>query len=201
MDDIFTTKPCVCEYLGYKDGNCEPGCKECEAGYYMTNYTTTGRCETCNLLFPHCETCERVFQGATVDAGQSIAKFNPEAPRCTGCDPMFVLFDGECVSDGIIEFESPRYHVYQDEVQIDVLVYRNLDYDPRYRHVLGRNNHIDRPPGQDVTIVVHSEDVTAKSTSLDQGGRLASFDRTNFVTTFEVRKVFDKPLPEYEWGE
>ena len=118
--------------MGYVDEDCEPGCKECDKGYYMTNYTTTGRCEACHLRFPHCETCERVFQGAYAKNGMSEPIFQIEEPRCTGCDPLFVLYNGECISDGVIEFESPRYHVYQDEGYVDILVYRNLDYDPKF---------------------------------------------------------------------
>ncbi|CAD7967564.1 unnamed protein product, partial [Amoebophrya sp. A25] len=96
---------------------CVPGCKVCDKGYFLTNRTENGRCEACHLNFPHCQTCERVFTTRGVES---------EAVRCTLCDPLFVLHDGECVSDGVFEFESPRYHVYQDEAYIDVYVVRNL---------------------------------------------------------------------------
>lgn len=147
--------------------DCEPGCKSCTRGYYVTNRTLSGRCERCNLKFPHCEVCERVLERGV------------ETPvRCLGCDPLFVLHDGECVSDGVIEFVSPRYHAYQDSAYVDVAITRNLIRNSTFL--------------QNVTILIQSEDLTAKSKSLLNNGDLAHYRETTIFTTFRIphQKMF-----------
>eukprot|EP00392_Amoebophrya_sp_AT5.2_P010528 g10592.t1 len=142
---------------------CVPGCKTCDRGYFLSNRTESGRCEACHLTFPHCQTCERVYTTKGVES---------ENVRCTGCDPLFVLHDGECISDGVFEFESPTYHVFQDENFVDVAVVRNLI----------RNTSFVK----NVTVLVQSADVTAKSKSLANLGELAHFRDTNVFTEFSV---------------
>ena len=96
---------------------CEPfsgTCIECDAGTFLVTQTTSSsdlavqsKCLQCNLQWPHCSLCT--------------------STRCTACDPLFVLYKGNCVSDGIIEFTSPTYHVNSDAKVVTVTVVRSLD--------------------------------------------------------------------------
>ena len=95
-------------------------CQECDFGYYLSS----GKCMQCSIALPHCQDCD-------------------SASKCSLCDPLFVLMDGKCVSDGIIEFSSPKYNVVagvDDFVTIDVVrTIDSIDYDWAIRNELADN--------------------------------------------------------------
>lgn len=78
-------------------------CTVCESSYYIS----AGRCEKCQLKYPHCRQCD--------------------SDRCLGCDPLFVLINGDCVSDGIFEFSSSRYNVRDTDEFVELTVLRTID--------------------------------------------------------------------------
>ena len=87
-------------------------CEECDFGYYLD--PSTKDCFRCSLAISNCRKC--------ISANQ-----------CSVCDPLFVLVEGKCVSDGIIEFSSPKYNGvagFDDFVDIEIVrTIDSVDYD------------------------------------------------------------------------
>ena len=78
-------------------------CLTCDIGFYLD----TGRCSKCQLIHRHCRACSEA--------------------TCTACDPLFALVGGNCVSDGIVEFSSNKYHVGSGSEFVEVKVLRTID--------------------------------------------------------------------------
>merc|ERR1719343_1855438 len=129
-------------------------CLECEPGFMVDNIT--GRCERCSNVFPHCQLCEPV----------PSAKGEIPINRCVHCDPLYVLQEGLCISDGAIEFNSPVYHVYKDQVNLTVRIQRSP-------YILEPNSALT------IEVLVRTRDVTARSRSSDYGGGLTNYEYTH----------------------
>ena len=89
------------------------------------------------------------------------------------------------MSDGVIEFESPVYHVFQDSGYIDVTIVRNLFRDTSYL--------------KNVSVMVvssESADGAAYSKSIGHDGGLVSFREVNAFFTFYVPTKFNFTTPE-----
>jgi hypothetical protein len=78
-------------------------CLECDPGLYLT----AGTCKKCSIAFPRCRLCTE--------------------SRCVLCDPLFSMVDGLCISDGIVEFASPFYHVLANAGSVELKVVRAVD--------------------------------------------------------------------------
>ena len=78
-------------------------CTACDSGFYLQS----GRCLRCQLRYTGCRQCD--------------------ASRCLGCDPLYALVDGVCVSDGVFEFTSKVYHVLASDPFAEVQVIRTVD--------------------------------------------------------------------------
>ena len=122
-------------------------CIACDSGYYLD---ASDRCSKCQLKFGHCRAC--TFS------------------TCTACDPLFVLIEGACVSDGIIEFSSPKYHgtASSQYVQVEVIrTYDSLVFDFQKR---------DSP----LRLLLHT-------TPVDEGG--AVFSSSDAYSDFESTRI------------
>lgn len=149
---------------------CNPStCLKCEPLFFAN--LTTGRCERCSNVFPHCQLCGPLKRGNLAQIAQV---------RCLVCDPHFVLYFDHCVSDGPIEFGSPVYHVKKNVVHLMLDLYRNP-------YIMGPTRW------EPVTVMVRTRDGTAHSRSLEYGETLANFEFKVYYVHFDVDP--DAPLP------
>jgi hypothetical protein len=100
-------KPNDCQLLF--DNKCKScssdSCTECVSGYFLSE--EGGRCLRCSLKFPRCRQCN--------------------SEQCLVCDPLFVLANKRCVSDGIFEFSSDKYNVNDTDEFVEITVLRTVD--------------------------------------------------------------------------
>ncbi|KAF4670278.1 hypothetical protein FOZ61_000939 [Perkinsus olseni] len=163
--------PVNCKIIS--DGHCatcEPvtgRCLTCEPGFFLvsppvggnsTATSQTGRCHQCNLRWRRCRSCS--------------------AERCLSCDPLFVMREGHCISEGIIEFSSPAYHVFSDEQFVVVEIIRSFDT-VDFDWVLSDRSHTP-------VVVVQAIDSRTASSVSGAKQKLADFESTMQTVEFGI---------------
>ena len=98
--------PTSCSAAGYP--SCKKctasACTECVSGYFLMS-SNEKKCLRCNSKYPRCRQCSNV--------------------TCLVCDPLFALVNGQCVSDGIIEFSSNIYNVGARDEFVELSIIRS----------------------------------------------------------------------------
>ena len=135
-------------------------CSECDFGYFLS---PDKKCMQCLIASPHCRACKA-------------------ADECTVCDPLFILVDQKCVSDGVIELSSPKYNVVagvNDFVEIQIIrSIDSVDYDWALRADLA-------PDGLVVSVVTGLVSMeTDRAVYASQSGILADYDMVDTRVVF-----------------
>jgi hypothetical protein len=165
-------------------------CSECEFGYYLAD---DGECMQCSIASAHCRAC-------TSEDG------------CTVCDPLFILVNQKCVSDGIIELSSPKYNVVAGVDDFaEVVIIRTIDsvdYDWSLRSELSPDglsvsivtglvaNEADRAVYSSQAGILADYDMVDTSVVFHQGDEsvVITADKASLRTAIEVRKSVVFPI-------